>query len=193
MLVMRHELFRHIEIEMFVKRSQLPTALSYTQELLMHFDGEPDSISDATRQRLADLGLLDSLPALAGCYTHHYPVCIRHVLPDDTLISMASSDDEPYYALSFVAYSRPSERDGFFAFADFLARSAASLFGARPHWGKVCPINGEQVEALYPHLATFREICSRFDSGGLFRNGWVTRLLFRGPVVRPQVSEVDRQ
>ncbi|MBI5760465.1 MAG: FAD-binding protein [Planctomycetales bacterium] len=184
MLVMRHELFRHIEIEMFVKRSQLPAAVSYTQELLMHFDGAPNSISDTTRQRLADLGLLPSLTALGGCYTHHYPVCIRRVLPDDTLISMASGDDEPYYALSFISYSRPSDRDGFFAFADFLARSAASLFGARPHWGKVCPISGEQAESLYPHLGIFRDICSRFDPGRRFRNGWVTDLLYREPADR---------
>jgi FAD/FMN-containing dehydrogenase len=184
MLVMRHDLFRHIEIELFVKRSQLSAAVSYMQELLRHFDGAPNSFSESTRQRLADLGLLDSLSALAGCYTHHYPVCIRLVLPDDTLISMASSDDEPYYALSFISYVRPSERDGFFTFSDFLARSTASLFRARPHWGKVCPINGEQTKSLYPHLATFRDICSRFDPGGQFRNGWVTDLLFRGTADR---------
>lgn len=192
MLVMRHELFRHIEIELFVKRSQLPAAVIYTQELLMHFAGAPNSISNATRQRLADLGLLVSLPAVAGCYTHHYPVCIRRVLPDDTLISMASSDDESYYALSFVAFCRPAEREGFFAFADFLARSTARLFGARPHWGKVCPINGEQAESLYPHLATFRDICSRFDSGGTFRNGWVAELLFRAPMDRTRITNADR-
>ncbi len=178
MLVMKHELFRHIEIEVFVKRPQLSAALSFAQELLRHFDGEPNALSPATEQRLQSLGLLESLVPCSGSYTHHYPVCVRRVRPDDTLISMASSDDEDYYALSFISYARPSEREGFFQFAEHLARTTAALFRARPHWGKYGPIDSETVATLYPHLAEFRSVCSRLDPTGRFRNEWVSRLLF---------------
>ena len=35
------------------------------------------------------------LDELRGMYTHHYPICIRRVLPDDTLISMTAMVAEP--------------------------------------------------------------------------------------------------
>ncbi|MEK6262776.1 MAG: D-arabinono-1,4-lactone oxidase [Planctomycetota bacterium] len=178
MLVMKHELFRHIEIEVFVKRSQLPAAVSFVMELLRHFDGEPNALSDATQVRLQSLGMLETLVSCAGSYTHHYPICVRRVLPDDTLVSMASSDGEDYYALSFISYAQPSEREGFFRFAEHLARTTAALFQARPHWGKYCPIDSETVVALYPHLAEFRNVCSSLDPTGRFRNEWVSRVLF---------------
>jgi L-gulono-1,4-lactone dehydrogenase len=178
MLVMKHELFRHIEIEVFVKRSRLDAAVSFVVELLRHFDGEPNALSPATQQRLQSLGLLESLVPCAGSYTHHYLICGRRVLPDDTLISLASSDDEDYYALSFISYARPCDRESFFQFAEHLVRTTAALFQARPHWGKHCPIDSATVAALYPHLAQFRNVCSRLDPTGRFRNEWVSRLLF---------------
>ena len=42
MLVMEHELFRHIECEMFVPRSRLVEALDLVVPLLKYFDGDPD-------------------------------------------------------------------------------------------------------------------------------------------------------
>ena len=178
MLVMKHELFRHIEIEIFVRRSQLSATVPFVVELLRHFDGEPNALSPATQQRLQSFGLLESLVPCAGNYTHQYPICVRRVLSDDTLMSMASSDDEDYYALSFISYARPSEREGYFRFAEHLARTTAALFQARPHWGKYCPIDSETVAALYPHLTEFRSVCASLDPHGYFRNEWVSRLLF---------------
>ena len=178
MLIMKHELVRHLEIEVFVKQSQLAAGLSFATQLLRHFDGERDSFSATTRQRLIEVGLWNSLAAASGRYTHHYPICIRKVLPDDTLISMSSGSDEPYYALSFISYARPAERQGFFEFARTLTETMACLFGARPHWGKWCPLNAQQAESLYPGLTDFRNICRRFDTSGVFANSWLTRLLF---------------
>lgn len=178
MLVMKHELFRHIEIEVFFKRSRLSAAIPFVVELLRHFDGEPNALSLDTQERLQSLGMLDSLVPRAGSYTHHYPICVRRVLPDDTLMSMASSDDEDYYALSFISYARSSDRDGFFQFAEHLARTTAALFHARPHWGKFCPIDSETLAALYPHIDEFRSVCSRIDPTGCFCNEWASRLLF---------------
>ena len=119
----------------------------------------------------------DDLAGLRGRYCHHYPICVRRVLPDDTLISMASGAGEDWYALSFISYGKPKDREGFFLFADFMARSMARLFEARPHWGKVCPLDAGELESLYPRFSDFRALCHRFDPDGVFRNRWTASLL----------------
>lgn len=176
MLVMAHELFRHVEIEMFVTRSQLGEMLTFVKELLRYFDGDGEAFSPAAREQLNQLGLLNSLDV--GTYTHHYPICVRRILADDTLISMASGADQDFYSVSFNSYARPERRQGFDRFAEVLTHSTAHLFQARPHWGKVCPMSPETVKTLYSHLAEFQRVCSDFDPSGQFRNEWVSRLLF---------------
>jgi FAD/FMN-containing dehydrogenase len=148
-LVMEHELFRHIEIEIFVRRANLAQAVAKTR------------------------GLIEA-HAAGGTYHHHYAICIRKVLADDTLISPAAADrsDEPWYAISLISYERPDRRTGFFQFADAVAKSLAELYGGRPHWGKVCPLASDELARLYPRLAEFREIASRIDPGGVFQNTW---------------------
>jgi len=178
MLIMEHELFRHIEIEVFVQRPQLADALMFAQQLLRHCDGERDAFSDDIRHQLQQHGLWDDVQASAGCFTACYPICIRKILPDDTLISMASSDGEPYYSLSFISYARPNDRDGFFRFANCLSDATVALYAARPHWGKVCPLTATQAATLYPHLPAFRRVAREFDAAGVFLNDWVAGVLF---------------
>ena len=150
----------------------------------MIFDGQDVNIlSPQYRELLGAAGILDTLETARGSYTHHYAICVRRVLPDDTLISMASGGDEPHYAISFISYALPHERQGFFRFAEFLARSMGSLFDARCHWGKVCPHTAAEIERLYPHAPRFREICDRYDPAGVFRNEWIVGLLFSGAAV----------
>lgn len=177
MLIMEHELFRHIEIEVFVQRGKLPASLVFLRELLEHCGGNAAAMSADTRQRLQALGMEDELDLLLGAYVHHYVICVRRVLPDDTLISMTSGDDEPRYALSLISYVRPEERDSFFQFARLLARSMAGLFQARPHWGKVCPLDASAIEKLYPKITSFREVCRRLDPQQRFANQWAAALL----------------
>lgn len=186
MLTMEHELFRHIEIELFVKHSRLGKLLEFVYLLLLHCDGCTSAISDDVWRQLEAAGLKSPLEELNGRYTHHYPICIRKVLPDDTLISMASGDDEPYYAVSFINYNVPSRREDFLAFASFLAHATALLYAARPHWGKVCPFDSDLTEKLYPRLNEFCRICDGLDPGGAFRNSWVDGLVFgREPTSAP--------
>lgn len=177
-LVMEHERFRHIEIEIFVKRSQLASTVQFLIEMLRHFRGEPYGFSHSTHERLRSIGMLESVETCTGRYTHHYPICVRRVLADHTLISMASGDSEDCYAISIISFARPAERGGFFLFAEHLARTTSNLFLARPHWGKYCPIDSKTVSHLYPHLPEFREVCACIDPIGRFRNDWVSRLLF---------------
>ncbi len=178
LLIMEHELFRHIEIEVFVKRSVLAEALGFAQEMLRHFAGETDALSGATRSRLSSLDLLAELESGAGKFTYNYLVCIRKVLPDDTLLSMASSDDEPYYAISFTSYAHPTERSGYFQFANCLTNCLVALFDGRPHWGKYCPLTPQQVAEVYPHLSEFRAACESLDPQQVFRNDWINRTVF---------------
>jgi xylitol oxidase len=47
-------------------------------------------------------------------------------------------------------------------------------FGARPHWGKLFVMN---PAPLYPRLPDFRNLMTRYDPGGKFRNEFIDRFL----------------
>ena len=98
----------------------------------------------------------------------------RKVLKDETMISMTSGGDA--YAVSFITYRKNT--DSFEAVMGFLASVMASAFDARPHWGKLMPLDAEEVERLYPRLREFRKICEKQDPNGVFRNRFVTRKMW---------------
>lgn len=181
MLIMEHELFRHIEMELFVPRAVLPQALSYFGEVLAVAGGTRDKLSDTVlqdlRSRIPDANTwIDQLPKLGGTYTHHYPICVRRVTRDATLISMASpgraeiSDerDADWYAISFVSYDRVNGRQAFFDLARLLHDSMIAAFGARPHWGKFHFLSESQIREIYPGATEFMKIAARHDSSGAF-------------------------
>ena len=177
MLVMKHEAFRHIEIELFVPRDQLADALRFTHEAIKVAAGIDSTLSANNQRRIEVLGMQDALTGLHDQYCHHYPICVRRVLPDDTLISMASGGEQDWYALSFISYAKPTRRAGFFLFANFMAQSMSQLFHARPHWGKVCPLEANELTSLYPNFDDFRTVCNTLDSQGVFQNDWTAALL----------------
>ena len=177
MLVMKHEAFRHIEIELFVPRDQLADALRFTYEVIKVAVGRDSTLSANNQRRIEGLGMQDALAGLHDQYCHHYPICVRRVLPDDTLISMASGGEQDWYALSFISYAKPARRAGFFLFANFMAQSMSQLFHARPHWGKVCPLEANELTSLYPRFDDFRTVCNTLDSQGVFQNDWTAELL----------------
>lgn len=176
MLVMEHELFRHIEMELFVRDKDLPQALEHVRGALVAAgDGSMRSHS-----RLTDAGVMDCdaerLDSLRGRYCHHYPICVRRVLADDTLISMAAGEEQVWYTISLVSYARPTDRQGFQKVAEFLAETMAKKFGARPHWGKWCPLTAQQLVSLYSRFDDFRTVCESRDPKGVFRNPWLSTL-----------------
>jgi hypothetical protein len=125
--------------------------------------------------------LAERLRELARSYCHHYVICVRKVLADDTLLSAASprghGPEEDSYALSFISYQRPDDRAGFDGFAQLLSDAMTRLFDARPHWGKVCPIDAEEAQRLYPGLDRWREVTQEFDRERVFLNGWLRGVL----------------
>jgi FAD/FMN-containing dehydrogenase len=175
MLVMEHELFKHLEIEIFVPSSQVRRSAEFVCHVLAAFDDKTAVIPEETSSALKQIGMFEALLQHRGTFTHHYPIAFRRVLPDETLISMSSGSGEPYYAISFITYVEPRER--FFELASFLARSMTTLFGARLHWGKYFPLTSVEMERVYPHLEEFRRLCRKTDPRGVFRNEYTDRVL----------------
>lgn len=175
-LCWEHELFRHVELELFVPDKHVIAAARHVVEVLRVCDGGEGPVP-AHAQVLERAGLLEELRGLRGAFTHHYPICIRRIFRDDTLISMASGEDDAWYAFSFITLADPAR--GFYRMADYLARSTARLFGARLHWGKYFPLEHEAVRQAYPRLAEFDAICRRFDPEGVFQNEFTCRILGR--------------
>ena len=180
MLVMEHELFRHVEIEIFVRRSELDRATQLLIDIIRIFGNRQPVNPKETRDSLEAVGRWDELEQTRGKYIHHYPICFRRIQSDDTLISMASPVDqqqEDWYAISLISYQWPSDRQGFFAFADFVGPTFAALFGGRCHWGKYNPLDQETTQRLYPAESEFRQVVKRFDPKGVFRNDWLGDVL----------------
>ena len=177
MLVMEHDLFRHLEIEIFVPARRLRPSASFVRGVLEVFDGASAGPTSEIAAELERVGMLDELNQQRGAFTNHYAVTFRRVLNDDALISM-SCGEEPYYAISLITYVEPRER--FFVLASFLARSMTRLFQARLHWGKHFPLSAAEVERVYPRLQEFRALCRKVDRNGVFRNEFAERVLFGG-------------
>jgi FAD/FMN-containing dehydrogenase len=177
MLVMRHELFKHLEIEIFVPARHVRAAAAFVQKVLQVFAGAE---MPGERAELESVGMADELERCRGSFTHHYPITFRRVLPDDTMISMTSGAGAASYAISFITYVEP--RDRFYDLASFLARSMTQLFEARLHWGKYFPLANAEIEAANPRLSEFRAWCRQVDPNGVFRNAFTDRVLV-GPDV----------
>lgn len=192
-LVMEHEMFRHVEIELFVKRDQLEGALQFLRHTLCVAEGSLIQTDEVFHAQLKDANCEATLDQLRGNYCHHYPICVRMVLPDDTLISMASNanasqfaksddasnrqPDSVWYSITLTNYHRGSNRRPFEDLAKFLAKSMARLFQARPHWGKLCPLSPSELWGLYPAMGRFADVCAHADSNGTFHNPWIETLL----------------
>lgn len=176
-LTMQHQLFRHIETEMFVTASDLAAMMSLTRWLLEWSAGKSQSEGE-WQAAVESCGLRSDLLELRGKYHHHYPICIRKVLPDDGLISTTGGQtpgeqNEPWYAVSLISYAHPESRDGFFRFSRAMVRLSGHLFKARPHWGKSHDLKYEEIQRLYPRLDEFLTIRDAFDPTGAFRADWM--------------------
>lgn len=175
MLVMKHELVKHMEIEMFVPDLHLSDALDFLRNVLSAYADPEFLLPDTTRKALESLGLATTLSNQAGTYHHDYPICVRKILPDDALISMTSSSTRQYYSISLITYA--SARSPFLQMAELLARCMTQLFAARLHWGKHIPLGSADSQQSYPGLADFRRFCQEVDPKGVFRTRYVSQIL----------------
>lgn len=168
-LLMRHQAFRHVETELFVPEDSLREAADFVRAFLTCAAGEARKPGEPFDSWLAREGLQDGPAAVYGIYRHHFPVTFRRVLADDAMISMASGTGGAWWAISLITCGT-RDLHGFNTTMEWLARAMAALFGARPHWGKHCPLDRETLERLYPDLPRFRRFCLELDPEGRFRN-----------------------
>ena len=145
--------------------------------------------SDTERSMLRKIGLEQSLTEIKNSYTHHYPICFRRILADETMISMSSGDHKEWYSISLITYVEPRER--FFQLVTFLAKYLAESQGARIHWGKWFLFDSEQTDKRYPRLNEFRYVCQKHDGQGVFRNTFVNNVVFSQS--DNQFKELDRR
>lgn len=194
-MVMEHELFRHIELELFVQKSQMSAALHFLKQTLITAGGSTIPEDTVFLSQLESLNMKNTVRAIAGNYCHHYPICIRKILSDDTLISMASPSKgiklpmvgesisaeqakEHWYSITLSNFEGLQNTEAFHRVCEFLTRSTSKLFGTRPHWGKLCPLTPTELQELYPRFVEFQQIAKEFDPNGSFRNRWTDELLF---------------
>ena len=112
-LTRKHHYFRHVETEVFVREEHVASASRVLRAITEAFAGEPGDPPGDVQELLANAGLLHSLNEQRGRYAHHYPFYFRRVLPDDTLMSMTSGDDE-YDAIGIFCYLSPRKRRRYF-------------------------------------------------------------------------------
>jgi FAD/FMN-containing dehydrogenase len=179
MLTVRHDLYRHVEMETFVPAAHLGEALELVRELTETFSAgglkarplpaHIEALLKRVPEAMNELGW-------SGSYTNRYFIVCRRIHQDDALISMTSGTAGDYYSVSVFSY-RPGD-PSFARYCRVLALCLTSLYGARLHWGKLFPLTHEAVERMYPaHLDRFRQICARYDQDGVFRNAYAQRVL----------------
>jgi FAD/FMN-containing dehydrogenase len=167
MLTLRHDLYRHVEMEVFVPAAALNNALAIVRHLTDAFAGVRDLPPDveALLARHAP-GALADLGRNRGRYTHHYVIPCRRVLADDTLISMTANGREAY-AIGFFSYR--GLEPGYTTYCRAIALALVALHGARLHWGKYFPMTHEEaVRDAYPDLARFHAVRARLDAADAF-------------------------
>lgn len=173
-LTLAHDLFRHEEMELFIPQEQVQDALPFIGSVIKLFAGDPAELNPSEQERLHQAGLAGSLRDYKNSYIHHYPLSVRRIHPEDTLISMASGN-RVWYSISLFTYA--ADRRSYYDFCHWLARACSELYGARLHWGKHCPLNHEHIAPHYPKLERFREICRDRDPEGVFQNPYTRRVL----------------
>ncbi len=102
-----------------------------------------------------------------------WPIEVRFVAADDSLLSPSHEQDSCYVA---VHQDRKLDWRRYFTAVE----SAARELGGRPHWGKRHIRSAADLAPLYPRWDDFQRIRARLDPTGTFSNAYTDRVL--GPV-----------
>ncbi|MGI4853982.1 MAG: D-arabinono-1,4-lactone oxidase [Janthinobacterium lividum] len=103
---------------------------------------------------------------------HLFITELRTIAADDLPMSMAYHRDS--LAIHFTW--KPEE----VVVRKLLPQIEAALmpFGARPHWGKIFEMPANYLQAQYPAMAQFRQMATKLDPTGKFRNDYLNRNIF---------------
>lgn len=180
-LTMRQDIFQHEEMEIFVTQRDLAQALAFAQAAVRYFAGDSDALLDEFRQAIEKSGLGKTLAGQRGSYVLPYPIYCRRVLPEDTLMSMAASTDEPWFSISFFSYEAAEQRAPYYALCLFAAKTLRQLAKVRLHWGKHVALQYPEMTENHPRFEEFRTICMAHDPNGVLRNDYTARVLNMPP------------
>lgn len=175
-LTMRQDIFAHEEMEVFVPQRDLARALRFAQATIRYFAGDEDFPGEFN-DVIATPDLAAMLADKKGSHVLHYPIYCRRILPEDTLVSMAASANEPRFSISFFSYQPAGKRDAYYALCLFVARALRQLTDLRIHWGKHVPLRYPETTASYPRFDEFRAICKAHDPNGVLRNRYTAQVL----------------
>ena len=103
-----------------------------------------------------------------------FPVEVRVAAADDITLSTASGRDSGYVAVHLPA---GADTTAYFA----LVERIMSGHDGRPHWGKLHTLDAPTLSSRYPRFAEFVALRHRLDPDGLFRNGYLDRVLGTSP------------
>lgn len=176
-LTLRHDLFQHLEMELFVPERNMQKAMDMARYITEVFAGIVNEDSGNVVQELKRVDKYDKLMEHNGFFTHHYPIYCRQIKPDDTLISMTAGTKEWYFSVSFFTYLAPGKREHFYEFVKFVAQVFVELYDTRLHWGKYFPLSYDDVKNLYPSFRRFRQLCEKVDPNGVFQNEYTSYVL----------------
>jgi xylitol oxidase len=113
---------------------------------------------------------IEAVRSLADRIAPLLQVCeVRTVRADDLWLS-------PAYGTDVVALHFTWKPDQPAVTALLPELEAALPATARPHWGKLFSLPGEELRRRYPRFDDFAELRSRFDPEGRLRNAFLTRL-----------------
>jgi hypothetical protein len=179
-LALHHELYRHIEMELFVPPKYLSEVVYDVKGIIEFFAGRTKDFPRDLHEKIHNAGMDVDIQKLQGSYVHHYPLFFRKILPDKrTMLSMTGKKNEHRYSMSFFTYTK-SQQQAFFRMADFIANLLFHTYDVIPHWGKYFPLKAADIRKHYPQLKRFKEICNELDPNGVFVNDYTKRVLFYG-------------
>ena len=99
-----------------------------------------------------------------------FPIEVRILGGDDTLLGTASRDDVGYIA---VHVFHKSPHDAYFDAVEAIMGD----YAARPHWGKMHGLDAAELSARYPRWSRFTAIRDELDPDRVFANSYLERVL----------------
>ncbi len=99
---------------------------------------------------------------------------VRSIQSDEFWMSTAQGSDK----ISFHFTWKP-EWEGVKGLLPDLEK-ALEPFRARPHWAKLCEMQSDRIQSLYPKFGDFRNLTERYDPENKFRNTYLNKRVFGG-------------
>jgi L-gulonolactone oxidase len=99
-----------------------------------------------------------------------FPIEVRVLGADDTLLGTASRDEVGYIA---VHVFHKSPHDAYFGAVEAIMND----YAARPHWGKMHGLGAAELSARYPRWSRFAAIRDELDPDRVFANPYLERVL----------------